>query len=114
MKNYNRRKFLKTTAISAAGLTAASTLSNCDSSNSTPSSKGNYMGDFAAPKLKTIKTAFIGLGARGSGHLKSIAKLEGVEIVALSDLYEENIIPLVNCICYSFSIDLYWISGSLG
>ena len=91
MKNYNRRKFLKTTAISAAGLTAASTLSNCDSSNSTPSSKGNYMGDFAAPKLKTIKTAFIGLGARGSGHLKSIAKLEGVEIVALSDLYEENI-----------------------
>ena len=91
MKNFNRRKFIKTTAISAAGLTAASSLSNCDGPNSVPDSNGIYMGGFSAPKLNTIKTAFIGLGARGSGHLKSIAKLEGVEIVAISDLFMDNI-----------------------
>ena len=91
MKNYNRRKFIKTTAISAAGLTAASSLSNCDGPNSVPDSNGIYMGGFSAPKLNTIKTAFIGLGARGSAHLKSIAKLEGVEIVAISDLFMDNI-----------------------
>ena len=87
MKNYNRRKFLKTTAISAAALTAASRLS----ASSPPKFKGKYMGDFSAPKLETVRVAFIGLGARGSGHLKSISKLDGVDIVAVSDLYEDNI-----------------------
>ena len=87
MKNYNRRKFLKTTAISAAALTAASRLS----ASSPHKSKGKYMGDFSAPKLETVRVAFIGLGARGSGHLKSISKLDGVDIVAVSDLYEDNV-----------------------
>ena len=87
MKNYNRRKFLKTTSISAAALTAASRLS----ASSPHKSKGKYMGDFSAPKLETVRVAFIGLGARGSGHLKSISKLDGVDIVAVSDLYEDNV-----------------------
>ncbi len=43
MKNYNRRKFIKTTTMSAAVLTAASTLSNCDNSTVIPDSKGIYM-----------------------------------------------------------------------
>jgi predicted dehydrogenase len=87
MKDYNRRKFLKTTAISAAALTAASRLS----ASSPPKSKGKYMGNFSAPKLETVRVAFIGLGARGSGHLKSISKLDGVDVVAVSDLYEDNV-----------------------
>ena len=87
MKDYNRRRFLKTTAISAAALTAASGLS----ASSPPKSKGKYMGDFSAPKLETVRVAFIGLGARGSGHLKSISKLDGVDVVAVSDLYEDNV-----------------------
>ena len=47
------------------------------------------MGDFFAPKLKTVRIAIIGLGARGSGHAKQFAAIEGTEIVALSDLYED-------------------------
>ena len=92
MKNYNRRKFIKTTAFSAAAFTAASTLSNCENPNIIPNSNGKYMGGFSAPKMETVRVAFIGLGARGSGHLKSIAKLEGVEVVAISDLFEENVV----------------------
>ena len=87
MKDYNRRRFLKTTAISAAALTAASRLS----ASSPTKSKGKYMGNFSAPKLETVRVAFIGLGARGSGHLKSISKLDGVDVVAVSDLYEDNV-----------------------
>ena len=87
MNDYNRRRFLKTTAISAAALTAASRLS----ASSPPKSKGKYMGNFSAPKLETVRVAFIGLGARGSGHLKSISKLDGVDVVAVSDLYEDNV-----------------------
>ena len=90
MKNYNRRKFIQTTTMSAAALTVASTLTSCNDSNIDPISKGKYMGGFSAPKLDTVRIAFIGVGARGSGHLRSLASLEGVEIVAISDLYEDS------------------------
>jgi len=49
----------------------------------------SYMGDFAAPKLETVRIALIGVGARGSGHASQFAFLEGTEIVAISDLYED-------------------------
>ena len=49
------------------------------------------MGDHAAPKLSKIRAAFIGLGSRGVGHLKFFAGLPGTEVVAISDLYEDNV-----------------------
>ena len=54
-------------------------------------SKNNaqYMGDFAAPKIDVVKVAFIGVGARGSGHAKQIAAIKGTEVVAISDLYND-------------------------
>jgi len=51
--------------------------------------KSFYMGDYSAPKLNTVKVAFIGVGARGSGHLKQISLLEGTEVVGISDLYKD-------------------------
>jgi len=48
-----------------------------------------YMGDYSAPSLETVRCAFIGVGARGSGHARQFAEIEGVEIVAISDLYED-------------------------
>ena len=48
-----------------------------------------YMGDFIASKLDVVKVAFIGVGARGSSHAKQIAAIEGTEVVAISDLYED-------------------------
>ena len=88
MKNFNRRNFIKKTGLSAASLYMASNLA-CSEEYETTTSGGSYMGDFAAPKLKTVRIAIIGLGARGSGHAKQLAAIEGTEIVALSDLYED-------------------------
>ena len=48
-----------------------------------------YMGDYSAPKLKTVRVAFIGVGARGTGHARQIATIEGTEVVAISDLYQD-------------------------
>lgn len=45
------------------------------------------MGGFAADKLETVRFAIIGVGARGSGHAKQIAAIDGTEVVAISDLY---------------------------
>ena len=47
------------------------------------------MGDFAAPKLETVRWGMIGVGARGSGHAQELAQIEGSQVVAISDLYED-------------------------
>ena len=86
MSKFDRRKFIKTTSLSAAFASTTSLYS----SNSRGSDQ-KYMGDFASPKLKNIKAAFIGVGYRGKGHLKSFASLPGTEVVAISDLYQDNV-----------------------
>ena len=47
------------------------------------------MGDFAAPKLKNIKVAIIGCGARGGTHYSQLSAFEGTEIVGICDLYKD-------------------------
>ncbi|TMU50527.1 Gfo/Idh/MocA family protein [Flagellimonas algicola] len=86
MKNFDRRNFLKKTSLSAAAISVMPSYLKADMKRP---SKAMYMGDFAAPKLDLIRAAFIGVGARGGTHLKSFAALEGTEVVAICDLYED-------------------------
>ena len=88
MKHFNRRNFLKKSSISAASLYMASHLA-CSEEKEKHPSEGTYMGDFDAPKLDTVRIALIGVGARGTGHAKQLAAIEGTEIVAIADLYED-------------------------
>jgi len=88
MKNYNRRSFLRTSAL---GAIATSSLSiNCQK-NLNSERLGSYMGDYADKPIKNIRAAFIGIN-RGSTHLKNFANLPGTEIVALCDLYEDIVL----------------------
>jgi len=91
MKNLNRRKFIRNTAYSGAGLAVGSTLGSCATTKTVPASNGQYMGGFAAPKLETVRAAFIGVGYRGPNHLRFLAKLDGFEVVGIADLYEDNV-----------------------
>ena len=45
------------------------------------------MGGFAAAPLEKVRMAFIGVGARGPGHLRNAMQLEGVEVIAICDNY---------------------------
>ncbi len=90
MKNLDRRSFLRKTSLSAAAVASASLRSAPIETYPTRPSAGRYMGDFAAPKLETVRIAVIGVGARGPSHLLFAASLPGTEIVAVSDLYEDN------------------------
>ncbi len=91
MKNLDRRNFIKKSSLSAAGIVSGTLLSNAiDLSEVTPS-EGEYMGDFSAPKIPIVRAAFIGVGNRGGDHLKFFATLDGTEVVAVSDLYEDNV-----------------------
>ena len=91
MKNYSRRKFIKNSGVSAIASLAASTMLNSSCENNILSSpqEGSYMGDFAAPKIDTIRIAIIGVGERGYGHAKHLASIQGTEIVAISDLHKD-------------------------
>ena len=86
MSKFDRRNFIKKTS-----LTAAFASSYVYSSENLRKNEQKYMGDFSAPKLKTIKAAFLGVGYRGKGHLKLFSSLPGTEVVGISDLYEDNI-----------------------
>ena len=86
-----RRHFLKTTSLSLTGVAVASVLPNCTYESKDRPLTSHYMGGFAAPKLDTVRAAFIGVGARGGYHMKFFAELPGTEVVAISDLYEDNV-----------------------
>ncbi|MBO6662769.1 MAG: Gfo/Idh/MocA family oxidoreductase [Roseivirga sp.] len=89
MSKLDRRNFLKKTSLTAAALATATAFDSCAEQEQERPTGSQYMGDFAAPKLETVKIALIGVGARGSGHSRDFASLEGTEIVAISDLYED-------------------------
>ena len=82
----SRRTFLKTTlgaGAAATGLAACSSLGT-GATRRAPAG-ATYMGDFAAAPLDTVRLGFIGVGARGPGHLNNAMKCEGVEVVAICD-----------------------------
>ncbi len=88
MKSINRRNFLMKSGIGSAAVALG--ISTNDAL-ATPKVTGKYMGDFAAPAIPYIKAAFIGVGARGGNHLEFFANLPNTEVVAISDLYEDNV-----------------------
>ena len=49
------------------------------------------MAGFAAPKLDKVRCAFIGVGARGSGHVAQVMMMEGVEIIAICDTHAPSL-----------------------
>ena len=46
--------------------------------------------NLTAPKMKTVRVAFVGLGMRGPGAVKRFTYIPGVEIVALCDYERER------------------------
>ena len=89
MASINRRNFIKKSSLSAASFYVATNLKLGNNEFTERPETAQYMGDFAAPKLDKVRIAIIGVGARGSGHIKQLATIEGTEIVAICDLYKD-------------------------
>jgi hypothetical protein len=47
------------------------------------------MVDYADKPIDRVRVGFIGVGARGSGHVAQMLALDGVEVVAICDLYQD-------------------------
>lgn len=86
-----RRKFLEKIALSTAAIAAGTQLEGRTGTVTERLTEAQYMGGYAAEPLPMIRAAFIGVGARGGDHLQFFASLEGTEVVAISDLYEDNV-----------------------
>ncbi len=77
----NRRDLLLATGLSTASLALASVAGATNRENQ----KGKSVAGLRHAPLKTVRVGFIGVGARGSGHVYSHLRLEGVEIKAICD-----------------------------
>ena len=91
MKNIDRRNFIRKTTLASAAIGMGPVIAQAANAPMSRPITQQYMGGYAAPKLETIRAAFIGVGSRGGGHLKFFGTLPGTEIVAISDLYEDNV-----------------------
>ncbi|MCY4298002.1 MAG: Gfo/Idh/MocA family oxidoreductase [Flavobacteriaceae bacterium] len=94
MKKFNRRSFIRKSAFSLAALGSSSYLKGKNNpasvfSDKHPFSNNAYLGDFKAPPIPHVRLAIIGVGNRGYGHVQNIAKIDNVEIVGISDLYQD-------------------------
>src|SRR5690606_13471086 len=91
-----RRNFLKLTGLGLVGglahqAFAADPLSLPDGKLYTKRHWKRFnMSGYAAPKLEKVRVGIIGLG-RGMAHLKSVSKLEHVEIMGICDLIPRKI-----------------------
>jgi Oxidoreductase family, NAD-binding Rossmann fold len=85
-----RREFLQIAGASVvlgAGATA-----NAQGGKQKPRPKGQMsVANMVAPILSTVRVGFIGVGARGSGHVESMCRIEGVEIKAICDIHTPSL-----------------------
>ncbi len=80
----SRRDFLKVSLYGTGAAIIGAGIVGLGCSEERPTSS-KYMGDFVAPKLNKIRCGFIGVGARGSGHMFWAAGHKGAEVVAIAD-----------------------------
>jgi hypothetical protein len=90
----DRREFLRRSAATGAALAVGTVLVDAETGSArTPqrrlSTEPGAAAGLTAPKLDTVRLGFIGVGARGSGHVAQMLLIDGVVIKAIADLYPD-------------------------
>ena len=100
--NNTRREFIKLSSLAGLGIVGGSALKSyaaeinnknlaADISRREEKHKQYFnMSGYAAPKISTVRIGVIGLGQRGPAHVKTMSRIDGVEIKALCDLRPEK------------------------
>ena len=87
-----KRDFLKLGGITVLGSGLGTPSSNASPAPPTPPHRQQFnMSGYAAPKIDTVRMAYIGLGNRGGGAVKRIIHLENVDVKALCDIRPEQV-----------------------
>ncbi len=110
MKN-SRRNFLKMSGMAGMGLAGMSVMGSKgkdDGNRFLKSHRQEFnMRGYAAPALDVVRIGVVGLGNRGSGTVRRLASVEGVEIRALCDVRPEMVDRSVQAISSFHSPDTY-------
>jgi predicted homoserine dehydrogenase-like protein len=92
-----RRNFVKLAGLAGIGIFTnpkVMNLKNAKIENIENSSKKHQqifnMAGYAAPKIDRVRIGIIGLGNRGPHHMRTMIRIEGVEVRALCDLLPER------------------------
>jgi hypothetical protein len=86
----DRRDFLRLAGLAGFGL-AAGAATPAPGTASAPRGAGRFnMAGYAAPALRTVRIACIGIGNRGSSALQRLPRIEGAEVRVLCDLLPQN------------------------
>jgi len=92
MSILNRRNFIKSVAaVTATSIASSKADTFTKIPANTPFSKHKTVMGLTVPKLSTVRIGFIGVGERGSGHVKHCCHIEGVEIKAICDIHQDVI-----------------------
>lgn len=95
-----KRDFLKLAGLTGLGLTNAGFVAGNDlpRQHSVSNSSGQTfnMSGYAAPRIDTVRIAYIGLGNRGGGAVKRIVHIENVMVKALCDVRPEKLQEAAN------------------
>lgn len=94
----NRREFLKLAGMAGAGLIIGSGRAQSLGPSFKTHPQVFNMHAYAAPKLDKVRVGFIGAGSRGSGTIKRMARVEGVEIKAICDLVPARVAESIESI----------------
>lgn len=95
-----RRGFLKAAAW-AGGAAGVMAQPGCAYLGEYESRAGKSMMGFRAPPIEKVRVGIIGVGNRGTGAVGRLSKIPGVEVVAVSDLFEERVAKQVKALTES-------------
>ena len=86
----NRREFLKG-AVCAGGAAAMLGQTGCTTFSGLTAQRRKSMVGFRAEPLEKVRVGVIGVGHRGPGAVGRLSRIPGVEVRAISDLFEDRV-----------------------
>jgi len=85
-EQFNRRDFINLSGLTAATTAAASLL------KSRPVQAAPFpLLTYKIKPIKTVRVGFVGTGHQGSGHVRNLLQIEGVEVRAICDIVEKKV-----------------------
>ncbi|MEX0593395.1 MAG: Gfo/Idh/MocA family oxidoreductase [Balneolaceae bacterium] len=119
-RSIDRKTFLKISG--AAGVAGAGILGGCSPASNRGGASGASrenpfpvtheqsfnMRGYAAPPIEEVGVAVIGVGNRGSGTVRRLASIEGVQVRAISDMEEDRVNAAIESISATHSPDGYF------
>jgi predicted dehydrogenase len=89
-KRLNRRDFLKKSGTAGLGIALGSMAAGHYGCAPHPQLKTEPIAHLVTPPIDTVRVGYVGVGNQGSGHVRNLLRIDGVEIKAVCDIREER------------------------